>query len=107
MRATVDRAVFAESVAVAHFQGGRFADVFQVLGFTPDHGEGEKLVSFPENRRAFEHHVGVEYALVAQGHVRADDTIRADPDVFSELSLRGNDGGGVDHLRILRHLGAR
>jgi len=46
--AAVDGAVFAEDIEIADFEGGGFADVFEVRLFPADHGEWKKLVAAPE-----------------------------------------------------------
>ncbi len=99
--AAVDGTVFAKSVVIAHFQCGWFANVFEILGFPSDDSEGKELVSFSESRGALDDYVGVEHAFVAQGDICTDGAIGADPNVFSEFGLRGNDGGGVNHSAIV------
>ena len=99
--AAMDRAVLAEDVVGADFQCGGLADVFEILGFPADDGEGEKLVGIPEGGGAFEDDVGVQHAVIAEGHVRTDGAVGADADVPAEFGLGGDDGGGVYHLPSL------
>ncbi len=88
MRAAMHRAVFAEDVMITHLKCGWLTDVFQILGLTADHREGEKLVMFSKGRGAFQHHMAVEHAFIAEGDVGSDDAIRADADIFSKLGFR-------------------
>ena len=64
MRAAVYRAVFTEHIPIADLQCRRFADVFEILGFSTDEGEGKKLVRFPESRSALDDYMGVQHAIV-------------------------------------------
>lgn len=90
-------AVLAEDIVISDLEGGWLTNVFKILGFPSNQREGEKLITFPESRGAFEHDVGVENTIVAKGDVCADDAVGADADVLSEFGFRRNDGGGMDH----------
>lgn len=106
MCAPVDGAVLAKDIVGADLQGGGLPDVFQILSFTADEGEGKKLVGFPKGGGALQNDVGVKHAVITKSHVCTDDAVGADTDVPTELSLRGNDGGGVDHRPSLGWPGA-
>jgi hypothetical protein len=82
----VDGGVLAENVRIADFEVGRLAGVLEVLGLAADVGEGKKLIFPAKGRVAFEDDVSVENALVAEGDVVADDAVRADSDIPTELS---------------------
>ena len=105
MRSAMYRAVFAENVMIADFQRSRFPDVFQILGLTSDHRVGKKLVVLSKRSRAFQHHMAVQNAVIAERDFCSDDAIRADSDVFSQLGFRRNDGSWVNHLRNFKLIG--
>lgn len=98
----MDRAVFAEHVVRADFESGGFPNVFEILGFPANGSEGEKFVAFSEAGGAFENDMIVEHTIITKGDIGANDAVRADSDVVSELGFGRNDCGWVDHLRILK-----
>ena len=102
MGAAVDSGVFAEDIVIAHFEIGRLAEVFQVLGFAADGRIGKKLVAAPELRVSFQHDMRVQHAIIAQLDVGAHHAERADAHVVSDLGKRRDDGGGVDHRADFR-----
>lgn len=55
--ATVDGGVFTEGVVVSDEQGGRFANVFQILGDLSDGREGEEGVVLSNGGVAFDNDV--------------------------------------------------
>ncbi len=95
--AAMDGGVFAEDVVIADFQIGGLGDVFEVLGFSSDGGEGEKLVAAADFRVSFDDDVRVEHAIIAQLDVRANHAEGADADIFPDPGVGRNNGGGVDH----------
>lgn len=97
--AAVNGGIFPEDIMITDFEGGRFTDVFQILGFPADGCEGEKLVAFSEGGNAIQDDVGVEHTIVTERHVRANDTEWANAYVLSEFGLGGNDGCRMYHFR--------
>lgn len=93
------RGVFPKYIEITYLKGGRFADIFEVLGFAANHGEGEELIAAPEFRVPFQHHVGVQNTIVAQFDVRPHHAKGADPDMVPNFGLRRNDSGWMDHGR--------
>lgn len=86
--ATVDCAIFPENVVIADLEVCRIALELQILGFPTHTGEREKLVAAPDFRVTLQDDVRVKKAVLAEFHVRADDTIRPDADVGSDCRER-------------------
>ena len=88
MRASVDGRIFAKHIVISNLQIGRLPLVFQILRFSTDRGEWEKLVAAAEFRGSAEDHMRVEDAIVAELDVVADDTVGPHLDVESERGER-------------------
>jgi len=97
MRSAVDRGVFTEHIVVADLECGGFSDVFQVLGFAADAGEGEEFVAFAKRGMALEHHMRVKHAVITEFDMRADDAKGADPDICANFGIGRDDSSGMDH----------
>lgn len=101
-RAAMDRRVFPEHIVVADLQVSRLPEVFEILRLHPDGRERKELIVPADLRVAFHHHMGVQHAVIPDLHIRPDHAIRTDADIVADVRERRDDGGGVDHARILR-----
>src|SRR6185369_9243090 len=95
-RAAVDRAVFAERVAVADLQARRLASILQVLRRRADRGELEDAVLATDRGRSFDNGVRADPGAGADGHAGADHCVRTDLDVRRELRVRRDERGGMN-----------
>ena len=95
--AAVDGGEFAEGVAVADFEMGRFAGVFEVLRFLSDGSVGEEEISRSDFRRAHDGDVVLEFGPGTDDDVGADNAVGSDAGGGIHLRRRIDDGGGVDH----------
>lgn len=103
--AAVDGDVFPENIVIADMQPGGFADVFEILGFPADRGEGKKFVVFANRAMTFDDDVGMQHAVIAECDIGTDHAVRADADIIADLGEWGNNGGGVNHGRTFRWSG--
>ena len=94
----VDGDAFAEDVVVADLKAGDAAFPFQVLGFETEGGEGKNFVAVAELGVAVNDHVRMQFALVAEGDVLADDAVGSDLAAVAEFGAGMNDGGGMNHV---------
>ena len=85
--AAVHGGVFTEHIVVADLEVGRLAGILQVLGLAADAREGKELIALAEGGRAFEHHIGVEHAVITQNHIRAHHAEGADLHVVADLGV--------------------
>src|SRR5690606_17557573 len=99
----VDRDEFADRVAVADLEAGRFAAVLLVLRVGADRRELEDAVAATDRRAALDHHVRPDARVRADAHARTDDRIRAHLDAAVELGPRIDDRARMD----AGHAGAR
>ena len=74
----MDGDAFAKNIAVADFQPRDAAFPFQVLRLHADGGERENFISLAQPRVAVNDDVRMQFAIVAERDVFADDAIRAD-----------------------------
>lgn len=95
--AAVNCGVFTKHIVVADFEIGGLADVFEVLGFSTDGSEGEKLISLADLRVALDDDVRVEHAFIAEFDLRADHAKRTNPDLVANPGVGRNDSSRVDH----------
>ena len=95
--AAVDRAEFAEGIAVADFEVGRFAGVFEVLCFLSDGGVGKKEIAAADGGRAHHGDVVLEFGVFADDGVGSDDAVGADAGAGMDFGRRIDDGSRVDH----------
>ena len=100
MSAAMHRGVFPEYIVVSDFQKRRLAQIFQILGFSADHGERKKLIAAPEFRVAFQNDMGVQDAIFSEFHVRTHHATGADPNIVSDSGEGRYDGGRMNHARI-------
>src|SRR5262245_259732 len=105
--AAVDRDVLAEDVAVADLDAGRLVVVLEVLRALPEDGAAEDNVALAHRERADQVSVRAQHAAGADTHPAFDNGVRADHDIVPQLRLGGDDGGGMDARRYVRHLGTR
>ncbi len=98
-RSGVHRHIFADPIAAADDQCRRFAAIFEILRLEPDRGERKNARSLADCRMPVDDHVRTKAHPGAEGHMLADDAIRADRNVLGQLCSRRDDGRGVD----LRH----
>ena len=96
--AAVERAEFADGVAVADFQPRRLARVFLVLRHLAQRAELENPVVAADAGMAGDHHMRADPGAGADLDVLADDGIGADFDVVSQLGAGMDDGAGMDAL---------
>ena len=95
--AAMHGAVFAELVEVADLEQRGLALVLQVLGFAADGCEGVELIAAAELRRALEHDMRVQHAVVAELDMVSDDAVGPDADIGAKLGEWRNNGGGMNH----------
>lgn len=93
----MDGTAFAEGVAVADDQVGRFADVFEVLSALADGGEWEEIILFANGAGAFDNDVRFELTAVADSDLVADDAVGSDGDVGTNGGAVRYDGCRVNH----------
>src|SRR5579859_1144738 len=96
-RAPIDGRVFANHIVAAHFQPRLFSFVAQVLGFAADGAEREEPVVPADLRRAVNHHMRNQLALLSQFHVRAQDAVWPHRAGGMHVCLGINDCCGMDH----------
>jgi hypothetical protein len=93
----VNRYVFAEYVALANGQPGRFSPVFEILRRLSDHTAGIKLVLLANRRNASEVGMRTHYAATTDSNVSVDYGVGTDPNGRIQLGLRVNDCSRVNH----------
>jgi len=91
IRRAMDGHPFAENVPVADLQPRDAAFPLQVLGLLAEGGEREDFIFPAEFRVAVQDDMGMQFAAVAQGDVFADDAVRPDFAIGTNLCLRMND----------------
>jgi hypothetical protein len=95
-RAAMDGGKFAEGVALADFEMGRLALVFQVLRLEADGRVRKKFIPRANFARPFDRRVMTDLAALAQFNVRADDGVGSDLHAAAETGFGINDGGGMN-----------
>ena len=95
--AAVHRAEFAEGVAVADFEKGRLAFVFEVLRFLSDRRVSEKEIAAADRCRAHHRDVVLEFGVFADDDVRPDHAVGPDAGAGGDFRRGIDDGGRVDH----------
>lgn len=100
-RAEVERRKFADGVAVADNQLGRFVAVFFVLRNFAEAGKLENAVVFADAGVTVDDGVRADFCIRADLDVGADNGVRADFDAGVEFGFGVDDGGRVDEGHIL------
>ncbi len=96
-RTAIDRAGFADRVAVADHEPRAFSGVLLVLRIVADRGELEDVIVGADHGRPFDHDVRLDAAAAANLDVLADDRVGADLRAVVDASAARNDGASVDH----------
>src|SRR5471032_2562001 len=101
-RASIERAEFADGVAVADFQARRLARPFLVLRLRADRRELEQMIVRTDGGMAVDHDMRANLGSSGYAHVRADDGIRPHLDRAVQLGLGIDYRRGVDtcHLTV-------
>jgi hypothetical protein len=93
----VDGDVFTESIVVADFRARDAAFPFQILRLQPDAGERKNFIFLSQLRMPINDDVRMQFAFFAERNVFADDAVRPDFAAGTDLRLRMNDGGVMNH----------
>ncbi len=97
--AAVDGDELADAVAVADARLGALAFIFQILRGHADGAVREEDVVFADPGGAFQVDVGHQAGAGADLHFRADDAVGSDLGAFGDARLRVHDGGRMDGHR--------
>ena len=85
---SVDRDALADRVVVADQDTRSTAAVTDILRFTADHRSGMNMIVVSHNDTTFDHHVALEFCIIANLGVRTDVTKRTDLDIVPEFRTR-------------------
>ncbi len=74
-----------------------FALEFKILRLESDRSKGKEPVVIPNGCRAFNNHVRLEVAALADPDAVSDATVRPDMRVSTDLRFRADDRGRMNH----------
>src|ERR1019366_6364979 len=107
VRRAMDGDALAKNIVVADLQARAAAFVFQVLRFHADGGEGKNFIPLPQPRVAVHDNVRMQFAVLAERDVFADDAVRPDVGACRDVGFRVNNGREMNHevieWRIMYH----
>ncbi len=84
----IDRDALADRIVITDQDTRSTAAVTDVLRFTADHRPRMNMVVVPHNDTTFDHHVALEFCIIANLYVRPDVTERTDLDIVPEFRSR-------------------
>ena len=88
---------FAEHVFIADLHTRTTSRVLQVLSFGANGRKGKYFIPLPQGGATINHHMRMQMAVIADGYVFANDTVRSNFAVGTDLSLGMNDGRRMNH----------
>ena len=97
IRASMNIHVFANDVVIANREKSLFALEFQILRLKADGSERIEAIVLADCGWPFHDNVRIEPATLSDLHTIANPAIRTNRYVLSDVRLRADNGGGVNH----------
>ena len=72
--------------------------IFQILRRMTDRGKRKNLRSIPDRRMPFDHDMRMNYHIVAECDIGANDAVRTHANIAAQRGPRINNGGRVDKV---------